>query len=268
MKNGKVISFWSPVHGQGKITTNACLISTYLSLIEDEKQVLSMDSQFIYSRMQELLKEDAEDGTSQIYTFVHSRNLDSEKLRIFTSGVIENRLYLLGSTKQSLVGEKVTEHLKDIIKCARESYDYVIIDTNSGTFNKNTKKVLENSDLVIVNLPQEGHILDKFFGGKERFYHEALDKTKYICVIGNYHPYKHFNLKKIKRWYGIKEIYKIPNNEELHKSISDQRLVEWMISNYNIDKKDDNREFINSISEIVDRIRESDNKRRSGFSFL
>jgi len=249
-----IVAFWGPIHGQGKMSVNASLLSSYIALT-NQKQVLAMDSQFTYGRLQDIMCRDAEDGISQIFTYANTDNLTVESFKIYTTSVIEKKLYILGATKQQLVSDYLSGCFNSILKCADDCYDLVFIDTNAGIYDSNTVAVLENADLIVVNLPQEGYVLEKFFNREEGYWHPVLDQRNCIHVIGGYQDnYDHYTTTKIKRRFDLKELYAVPNSKFVHKSIIEQRFMQWMISNYDSDRNDENAYLFHSINEIAERI--------------
>lgn len=249
-----IVAFWSPLHGQAKVSTNTCLVSIYASL-KKEKKCLVIDSQFTFGRLQELICPNAEDGISQIFTYAQSNNLSEDNLKMHVTSVVENKLYLLGSTKQKMVNDKLSECLPSILSVSNNCYDYVIIDTNAGVRDNITSTILHSADLVVVNLPQEDYVLENFFKKAEGYYHPALNGTDYVCLIGNYHDdYEHYSTKRIMSKFKLKEIYSINDNKNVHKCITDKRFMSWILANYDADKKDYNYKLFSNIDKLTVRL--------------
>lgn len=259
-----VIASWSPVHGQAKITVNASTLAAYMAIAKD-KSTLLIDGQFEYGKLREIFRINDDDGINQIFTFAHTGNLDKDKLRIYSTSIIEKRLYLIGATKQRLLIDNICESFEAILKHADETFDYVIVDTNAGLKDPLTQCILQAADMVIVNLPQDDYIIKKYFDRHKDFWPMFFEKKQCVYVIGDYHnQYDHYNLKRIQRKYKLSEIFSVPNNKHLHKSLSDRRFMQWMIANYEIcskDRKDYNYSFFSSLDSLADRILQAPKKK-------
>lgn len=246
-----IIASWGPVHGQCKISVNTALIAGFLALTGEE-QVLLLDGDFRYGRLQEIVRPDAEDGVSPVFTLAASENLEPEQFKIHTSAVLERKLYLLGSTRQPLVSGSIVQCLSSIMKTARESYDITMIDTSAGVMNRHTQEILIHSDLVVVNLPHEEYVLERFFAGEKEYRSPELDGKPCIYVVGDYHKeYAHCTIRKLRRKYQIKELYYIPSSRMIHKTIGDQRFLQWLYGSYDCrDKKDEDFVAIQQLQQI------------------
>lgn len=259
-----VIASWSPIHGQAKITVNASALAAYMAITKDRSMLL-VDGQSEYGKLKEIFSNNDDDGINQIYTYAHTGNLNKDKLRIYTSSIIEKRLYLLGSTKQRIFTDNICGSFEKILKYAEEAFDDVIVDANAGLQDPLTQCILQAADIVIVNLPQEDDIIKKYFDWRKDFCPMYFDKKQCIYVIGDYHSeYDHYNLKKIQRKYKLKEIHAVPNNKYLHKALSDKRFMKWMIENYEIggkNRKDYNYSFFSSLDTLADRILQAPKKK-------
>lgn len=248
------ISLWSPVHGQGRTTVNTALLSFHIALTK-QLAVLALDSQFTYGRLQDIISPYAEDGMSAIFTYAHTNNLTPDIFKTYATSIIEKKLYILGVTKQKIVYEEIWKCYEDILTCAAECFDLVLVDTNAGTQSNDTDQILRHSDLVVACLPQEDYILNKFFAKDPVYWHPALDNKPYVCVLSDYNKeLDHYSETRVRRKFGLKELYTIPTDKYLHKAINQHNFANWFIRNYDADKKDPSYSFFDSISKLSDRL--------------
>jgi len=85
----------------------------------------------------------------------------------------------------------------------REAYDLVWIDTETGAPDELTENVLKAADVVLVTLPQNKFVLDRFFTQKID-YPAFLDEKNVVYLIGSYDTEAALNVRKIKGHYKVK----------------------------------------------------------------
>lgn len=263
VKTNILISFWSPYHGQTCTTSNLVAIGTYLGIKYNLKSLL-MHSQFEKSNLENAFYSSNDDiesmlfdenGIDAIERLARTKQLNSENFTDYTKTILNNRLDLLmGTSKKSEIGyEKMIETISYILSCAKSAYDIVLCDVSAGSTNEVTKRTLEMSDLIIVNLNQNLEILKSFFNKNE--WHEGLDNKKYIILLGNYDSNSKYTAKYIKRLFNYEdEIFYINRNIDFLDNHNDHTILRFFFSNIDNNRLDNNFEFMQGISKISARL--------------
>jgi MinD-like ATPase involved in chromosome partitioning or flagellar assembly len=252
--NKNVIAFWSTVHGQTGNTSNLLAAAVTLSLNYNLK-VLIMHNQLEKSSMESaflnLNNQDAEFdemGIDALIKLTKAGRLQPGLIKSYSHN-ISNRLdMLIGSSqvKQEMFEDNICETIATIIENARESYDLVLVDLNSGELKESSNKILELADIVVVSLNQNNVVLKSYFDN------DALKSKEKVIVLGNYIAESKYSINHIKKLYNCKEkIYAIPSNIDFKDSHNDNRLYDFFILNNNIDRYDDNYEFIRNVKELA-----------------
>ena len=171
MKN-ILVSFWSPFHGQTCTTSNAVAVGTYISITHKLK-ILLMNNLIHKSNMESafLLNDDDDtaifddSGIDSLMKLAFSSKLSPENISDYSKILIPNRLELLIGTSKTRQNDlnKLSDVIKYIATCAKETYDIIICDTNASLHGDLSIKMLDISDIVIINLNQNIEVLKSYF---------------------------------------------------------------------------------------------------------
>lgn len=259
------IAFWSPMHGQPGTTSNMTAISVVLAM-KYKLSTLMINSHFnkndisfgfVDKSIREYNPLDFSDsGIDAIERVATSQILTPELLKTYTETLISERLDFLEGTEQS--NEKLFKKIEDIIHAvidiADTSYDFIMCDVNSGNRNKLTNKILQSSDLIVVNLSQNMQVLRSFFDRNKDEWHEELNKKNYIIVIGQYDSSSKYTTKYIKNLFKYDgEIFAVPYFTRYKDMYNDNDLLKFFFSVLNSTGQDSIK-FIKEINKVVDKI--------------
>lgn len=161
---GKTIVSWSPVHGQSGTTSNIAALASMFALKYQTRNLIT-HTQLTYSSLEslfgkEILEGGFEGGMTALERLAKSHLLKTEAVMDYTESIYNGRLDILGGTKQPESNQELVEILITIL---RDAYDIVWIDAHSGGYNNLSLGLLESADIVLVNLPQNRFVLDRFF---------------------------------------------------------------------------------------------------------
>ncbi|WP_028393932.1 hypothetical protein [Bacillus cihuensis] len=249
---------WSPVHGQGANTTNTVALASAMAFDNSYKALLTY-TQFDNSPLESIFNEDKEGqfddkGFGALGRLVKSNLLKEDAIIDYTDTIIRNRLDFLPGNQRNIEEEYHEKVWRSVLAIAKSSYELTWVDAYSGKRNFITSTLLSEADLVIVNLPQNAHVLDLFFNGD--LIPEELLFTRYMIIIGQYDEKSSLSLKNIKRKYRVKvPIYSIPYFTAYKDAFNNQRTQEFFYRAVKSVKKDYSYHFMNEVRMINKQIK-------------
>lgn len=226
---GKTIVSWSPVHGQGMTTSNIAALAAQFALTNEHHSVI-MHTQLNYSSLELLFGKQKsnvlgfeESGLVAIERLIESNLIKPEAVHDYTETIYAKRLDLLGGSYPD--NEGTEKMLATLLKVVGEAYDLVWIDAHSGTRSEVTRRTLLNADIIIVNLPQNRFVLDRFFTEE---YPPELEGKEVLILISQYNDNSQFGLRKIKRKYNIKEpVFAIPYSKQFRDASNNLNIADY-----------------------------------------
>lgn len=269
MANGKIVTFVSAALGQTSVTSNLATIALIAGISYDLK-VLTMDTQLTFSRLEKLMlqkdfveTEMKKAGSLNIDAFLREQAYNSEiKISDFSLNIVQGKIDLLPSTRNKhgeIFVNKITDEVEKLLLNARTWYDITFIDMHN--FARDYQQtILEKSDLIIVNINQNIDVLEKTFNN------EILNKyqDKLIYIIGNYISDSNYNVRNIKRRFGIRnKIFSLPNNVAFMDASNDGKVVDYFIKNINAKNGDRNYQFISQGQKVIKSILKNTNLEES-----
>ncbi|MEV6689579.1 MULTISPECIES: hypothetical protein [Bacillati] len=225
---GKNIVSWSPIHGQGGTTVNVAALASMFA-IEYPSHSLITHTQLTYSPLELLFgkgnyaKGFETSGMTGLERLVKSQKLQPNTVRDYTETVYAKRLDILAGTKNKSYEQGLIEA---VLSNATDAYDLLWIDAHSGSRNEITNNLLQEADIVLVNLPQNRFVLDRFFSGAD--FPEILKDKELIILISSYDENSSFSIKAIKRLYKTKlPMYPILYSHQFKDAANHQLLSEF-----------------------------------------
>ncbi|MBD8045842.1 AAA family ATPase [Clostridium faecium] len=259
------IAFWSNYHGQAGVTSNAIAIAVNLAM-KYNVRVLLAHTQYVQSNMEnaflsieERNLNDLDIGIDAIERVARSKDLNEENFASFTKSLIKNRLDLLEGSYQNRyeLFEKINDTVTDILYYANKAYDFVFIDLNSGFNNSITNKVLEQSDIIIVNLSQNEKVIKDYFEKDKKELERITGNKKIILNIGNYDFNSKCSKKYINKAYKYNdEIFCTPYIADFKDAINNHKVIDYFMINRNI-----NNAFFEEVSKISEKLMIIDEKK-------
>ena len=206
----KVI-YWSPFHGQGQ-TSNLHATAFIMGLLY-RKKVLLMQTHFCQNNLESPLvgrnvglhnNSDYElfDGVGLDLAVTYSimKELKKDLLQKCCFTLPGTPILLLPGTvvkNKETFDRDISSNVARVINDADRCVDLVLIDVNSGE-DKLSQQLISLADLIVVNLTQHRHVLDKFFTDYgDRF----LDHDKVFYLFGDYDDNSSYNIYNCRRKY-------------------------------------------------------------------
>ena len=165
-------------------------------------------------------------------------------LRNYCKEIIPNHLYYLpqsGYIHSELFDYELNLNLTPLFHLLSEVTDLCYIDT--APLNLNSKTILEEADLIVVNLCQNQNFLEDFV----QSYSSLLPKS--VFLIGNYSNRNILSCRRISELYEIplEDVTPIPWNQAFHEASTRGRVVEFITGNFKCANDNPNYKFIQSI---------------------
>lgn len=154
-----------------------------------------------------------ESGIEGIAKVSRSNKLTPEMITNYTKVVFKDRLeILLGAENlKGDVSNEIAEEYFEVINLANSYYDTVFVDLDNNVGEEIKQKIIEQSDLVIVNSSQNYSSLKKLKEEKDKG--GILKEAKSLILIGRYDKYSKYNSKNISRFLEEKnQVLTIPYN--------------------------------------------------------
>lgn len=267
---GKLVVFWSPWHGQAKVTANMSAVACLLNNDTKDRVIMShsqfgmadLEGMFNYRMRTEKRKTIYENcGLSALVTRVKQSWVTEEIIESCLLPVTgtDNGLYLLPGTEEHFDALKAsdTEELVFALlgRDIKENYEWLFVDASAGK-NNLSMRLMDVADVVVVNLSQNIATWDKF--GKE--YSELAKKKNTLFVIGGYDDESRYNKRNLARMYPSfvtgKNLGVVPQNTGLMDAISDGSVAKFVYSNEGAKKGDENYDFITECRKVGNMIRD------------
>ncbi|PAD71342.1 hypothetical protein [Paenibacillus campinasensis] len=258
------VAFWGFQHGLG-VTSNTAAMS---ALIGTEYQIRTLSSQpqwgdtSLERSFQKSLKQNTElydlsgFGMDAIERAVRAGKLQNETVKNNSIFIERDRLDLLLNSRKASRSqfEAGAEVFKIVYDRAKAYYDVVLLDLHSGTNSEVTNALIETSDLVVVCINQNIHVIEKFFGDKESW-PSALKDRPHVLMVGQYDLHSKYKLKNIANKYGYKApILSIPYNTNFKDHYNDGDLKGFITRNRYINKNHDNYIFMQELRRAAEHI--------------
>lgn len=250
------IAFWSQFHGQTAATSNM-VATAIMTALENRFNILVTQSHFQMNNLDlaligsdplvSQLTDLSDTGIDALSRFIRSNKISRDEFYNYTTSILRNKLDILEGTKiknWEIFNSEYSAVLQLLLASAKSFYDLVYIDVAPGNTDM-SNKILATSDLIVVNLSQNTLVLDKWFN------EPPIDLDKVVYVIGKYDMDSKWNIKNIKRTYGVKNyIGAIPYDIEFADSCSDGKAVDFLIRNIEAEKGDYHYELVHQCRKV------------------
>jgi len=258
------ITFWSPLHGQTATTSNMLAISLLTGMYYKKKTLIT-HTHFNFNNLEAPLVEinskskNAENYFQGVGIDAILRNFkaslpDKEMLENCCISFPNTNVNLLPGTVKNIreAYENEMEMIAATLFEKIEKFTEVLfIDANSGN-NPLSKKLIDISDLTVINLSQNMSVLDNYFSIFDSFV-----QGKVFYLFGNYDSRSKYNIKNIQRKYrqiNSSNSGVIPYNVAFKDSLTDGKMIDFIRDNINCSKSEENYIFINKVRSAAERI--------------
>jgi len=234
-----LIGVWSPFHGQTCNTSNAVAIAARMAITRTFKTLL-MHNTINKSNMENAFFSDTstnnedmssvfdESGIDALMKLAKTSQLCPANFKDYANILIPDRMEILLGTRKDGTQELMTEQINYILNCAKEAYNFVIMDINAG-HSELSLKTLDLVDMLIISLNQNMEVLRTYFERKE--WNSVLENKPHMLVLGNYDEKSTYDIERIRKefnYYG--EIYPIYRNVKFMDSFNNHKVLDYFTS--------------------------------------
>lgn len=250
------IVFWSNGKGKNGVTSNMIATSFMAAMQYQYKIVMlqarfdinSLDYAFLERNQDQVFRECGPYASRRGIDYFLKRNRRNVKedspLYQGMEKLLEEIYYIPGTSYASreVFEESMLLCMDEILDRVYQVADMIFVDAGSG-MSKLSKKILDDSDLLVVNTVHETGELEQFFW----HYPEYVKKSVYL--ISFYNSNSTYNLKKIQRiyWLEEKQIAAVPYSASFQNAVCSGKTVPYLTNNYRCRASDQNYFFMKEI---------------------
>ena len=265
-----IISFWSDGEKETGKTSSIAAIATYLSINSNYKTLLfnteyndsSLENCFWEQKknkrnMEFMLKDRADIAavTSGVAKAVLSNKTSPEIVKNYTKTIFKNRLEILTEPKISQEDyETQRTTYREIARMSNRYYNLVFVDITGSLEDNITRNMLEISDIIVVNLPQNLKKINEYYELKQT--EQLFDKYKTVVLIGKCDRQSKYNAKNISRYMNIKDLYPVPYTTQFLEATNEGKVDEYFMKYRVKSHPDENTYFVEEIKNISTRLLE------------
>lgn len=264
-----IIAFWSDEKRETGQTMSMVALSTYMA-IEHNYRILNVstnfkdetleNSYFDLEKMESLVKTISRDqtqvglesGIEGLIKIINSNKTSSNIVANYTKIVFKDRLDVLCSPKTKEYEEyrQISELYPNILQVADRSYDLVFVDVSKRMPEEQVKRILELSDIIVVNLTQKFKTINDFMQLREE--NEFFKKNNILLNIGRYDKFSKYNIKNISRYMKEKkDIHAVLYNTLFFEACSEGKVAEFFLRLRRVEAEDRNAIFIQEIARLT-----------------
>lgn len=197
---------------------------------------------------------DVSNGLEGLVRTFASNRASSEVIRSYTKPVLKDRLDILQAPKTIDYKEyiSISQYFSQIADTANQDYDVVMIDMGKNMPRESKNKILNISDLIVVNLLQNMNSINNFFKLKSE--NEFYRRNNVLLMLGKYNPGSKFSSKNVARLLKEKNLpMAVPYNILFADECSEGRIVDYILK-ANAMKEFDNKDtfFVNTLKNTKD----------------
>lgn len=207
---------------------------------------------------------ESESGIEGIAKIARSNKLTPQIITNYTRVVFKDRLEVLFGAekkdekeidKDAEENEKeIAEEYIDLINVASMYYDKVFVDLDNNLSEEVRQKILDRSDLIVLNSSQNYNSLKKLKENKEK--NELLKSPKTLILIGRYDKYSKYNAKNVTRYLEEKnQVLTVPYNTLYFEATNEAGVPDLFLKFKKLSDSDDrNAIFIEEVKRATENI--------------
>ena len=196
---------------------------------------------------------ETESGIEGLAKIARSNKLTPQMITNYTKVVFKDRLeIILGvdkNKKQNIIDDdkEIAEEYITLVNVAKMYYDKVFVDLDFNLSPEVREKIVDSSDLVIVNSSQNYNSIKKLKEKKDNS--KLLQSPKTMILIGKYDKFSKYNIKNISRFLDEKkQVLGIPYNTLFMEATNEAGVPDFFLKLKRISNSDDrNALFIQEV---------------------
>lgn len=194
-------------------------------------------------------------GTEGLIRSLVSSKTNPAMVKDYSKTVLRDRLDVLVSPNSEIYQdyEKVAENYPEIIKVANRYYDMIFVDLTRRMDTDQAKKILDISDVVIMNMTQRLRNIDEVMALRKE--DDFYKQRNVMLLIGRYDAHSKYNVKNVTRYMKEKSnVLAIPYNTLYFEACSEGKAVDFFLRLKRLDANDRNTIFLKGADEVVEAI--------------
>ncbi len=188
-----------------------------------------------------------ERGFDESLVMHFARCTKKRKTDILTIEVIQDSLYYMPQNAYSkdVFDYEFYYNVIPKLNYLETAYEYVFIDTKNYTMN--SRVLLEDADLVVVNLKQDYDEIKSFFTNYSSLSYKSL------FLISDYRLNQSWTITKIRNQFHIpkENIIGISHNQQFENALIHGKVINFMYDNYRCNKSNPNYSFMRDIKKAT-----------------
>lgn len=196
---------------------------------------------------------ETESGIEGLAKIARSNKLTPQMITNYTKVIFKDRLeVILGvdkNKKQDIIDDdkEIAEEYITLVNVAKMYYDKVFVDLDFNLSTEVREKIVDSSDLVIVNSSQNYNSIKKLKEKKDNS--KLLQSPKTMILIGKYDKFSKYNIKNISRFLDEKkQVLGIPYNTLFMEATNEAGVPDFFLKLKRISNSDDrNALFIQEV---------------------
>lgn len=209
---------------------------------------------------------DVSNGLEGLIRTFASNRASGDIIRSYTKPVLKDRLDILQAPKTVDFKEyiNISSYFSQIAEVANQAYDIVLIDLSKKIPKQNKDKVLNISDLIIVNLSQNITSINNFLRLKQN--NEFYRKNNVLLSIGRYNPNSKYSNKNVARYLKEKNIpMVVPYNILLSDFCTEGKIIDYFLKVQRLEGYDNkDTYFVKQLRQTVNNLEYKIQEKKNG----
>ena len=209
---------------------------------------------------------DVSNGLEGLVRTFASNRASGDIIRSYTKPVLKDRLDILQAPKTVDFKEyiNISSYFSQIVEVANQTYDIVLVDLSKKIPKQNKDKVLNISDLVVVNFSQNITSINNFLKLKQN--NEFYKKNNVLLNIGRYNPNSKYSNKNVARYLKEKNIpMVVPYNILLSDDCTEGKIIDYFLKVQRLEGYDNkDTYFVKQLRQTVENLEYKIQEKKNG----
>lgn len=209
---------------------------------------------------------DVSNGLEGLVRTFASNRASGDIIRSYTKPVLKDRLDILQAPKTVDFKEyiNISSYFSQIVEVANQTYDIVLVDLSKKIPKQNKDKMLNISDLVVVNFSQNITSINNFLKLKQN--NEFYRKNNVLLNIGRYNPNSKYSNKNVARYLKEKNIpMVVPYNILLSDDCAEGKIIDYFLKVQRLEGYDNkDTYFVKQLRQTVENLEYKIQEKKNG----
>ncbi|XID93335.1 hypothetical protein ACF3MZ_02005 [Paenibacillaceae bacterium WGS1546] len=255
---GMTVVFWSPFPGQAGTTTSLLAAATCLGLEYSSRLLLlglvREEDEAVQRAFYPPEKNPSplpDTGMDALLRLLQNRKLEARMLRDYAQPLLRERLDVLpGSVKPSAgFDDLAARWLGPLLDTAKRAYDLVLLDGGSGTASGWREELRNQANLLVVCLPQNRLLLERFFASPES---TKLSGRKAMLVFGQFDPASSLTVHNLQRRFRWQQpAFPVAHHTGWLDAVQHGEAIPYWFRNRKTSRQHENHRFVRQVRALA-----------------